>query len=399
MKRKCWLWLMVALLLVGCTRVPMGGPTKTPDPEQPAVYESYWAYRCLTAEQQQNYAAVYAAVENGFAEDTLVTITSKDTTSSVQGLSVTLPVPLSSEEEVRYLYDAFMQDNPAFFHIGNVYGYDGRQYGDERRITALKLTYTMSAAERAAAQTAVGQVKDAALASLRAGMTDFEKELALHDALVGRCEYDTLAAESDDPLTNYTASFTVYGALVKGKAVCEGYARAMQYLLNEAGIEATVVTGYDSEGQPHLWNAVKPEGMLYYLDATWNDTDTLGTYTYFNLNTEELLRSHRFDERTVGLETATETALNYYRQTNAYLDTLRIEDLAECIAARLAEGECAHLRFTDAAFDNAHFFVKSTAWFVDTVNACRPEGAAEIEGYVYTCDKTYKTITICKKTS
>lgn len=396
MKRIVLGLLMVVVLLAGCMRLPSAG-IDTPSTPDPQPYEAYWAYTCLSADQQRNYGAVYAAVSDGFGTDSYVTVSTDDDTATSPGISVTLPVPLSAEDELRELYDAFMQDNPDFFHIGTVYGYDGRQQGEERSLTALKLTYTMIAEERLTARAALQQERDVILSALSPSMTDFEIELALHDALTARCEYDTAAAESDSPLERYAASFTAYGALVKGKAVCEGYARSMQYLLNAADMQATVVTGYDSDGRPHMWNAVKPDGELYYVDATWNDTDEIGTYTYFNLNTEELLLSHRVDERTLGLETAAATAQNYYRMTSSYLGTLRIEELAGHIAERLVRDGTVHLRFTDTAFDNALFFVRSTAWFTDTVNACRPEEATALGAYTFTYNETYKTVTICKK--
>ena len=42
------------------------------------------------------------------------------------------------------------------------------------------------------------------------------------------CRYHQEAADSKDPYTEYPDAFSAYGALVKGAAVCEGYARAMQ---------------------------------------------------------------------------------------------------------------------------------------------------------------------------
>ena len=398
MKRLVLLMTVALALLFGCVRVPsqIANPT---EPPKPAVYESGWAYRYLSADQQRNYAAVYEAIVNGFSNDTHTEITANGKTESSLGLTVALPIPLSNEDGIRELYDAVMQDNPAFFYVGSVYGYEGRQHGDERSFTALKLTYTMSADERAVARTALENVRTELVSAITSDMTDFEKELVLHNAITARCSYDIVAAQSDDPLGMYSTAFTAYGALVKGKAVCEGYARSMQSLLHTVGIEATVVAGFDKDGTPHLWNAVKLDGELYYLDVTWNDTDQLNTYTYFNLNTEELLRSYRIDERALGVEESVGTAQNYYQKTNAYLNTLSIEELASRIASVLAEGECAHLRFTDTAFDNALFFVRSTAWFVDTVNACRPEGASMLKEYVFTYNETYKTITICKKIS
>ena len=56
---------------------------------------------------------------------------------------------------------------------------------------------------------------------IKPNMTDYQKELAVHDYLVENCEYDIEAVNS----SKFKAeSFTAYGALCLGLAVCEGYA-------------------------------------------------------------------------------------------------------------------------------------------------------------------------------
>ena len=52
----------------------------------------------------------------------------------------------------------------------------------------------------------------------------FEIELQLHDLLCSRVEY------SDDQTDSMI--YSAYGALVNGKALCEGYSKAMQLLLH-----------------------------------------------------------------------------------------------------------------------------------------------------------------------
>lgn len=123
--------------------------------------------------------------------------------------------------------------------------------------------------------------------------TEYQKELALHDAVVARLGYDSRAAA--DP-ADYPESFTAYGAFVRKTAVCEGYAKAMKLLLNSAGIESVYVTGTASNGSesgPHAWNMVRVGERWYYLDATFDDpvavnaagqyvSSTRPDYTYFN---------------------------------------------------------------------------------------------------------------------
>ena len=91
------------------------------------------------------------------------------------------------------------------------------------------------------------------------GMDDYEKLKYLHDYIVLNCE----------PSTDDTYADTIYGALVNGKALCEGYTKAFSYLCNLAGIENVIVTG--ATDVPHMWNMVKLGGNWYHVDVTWDD--------------------------------------------------------------------------------------------------------------------------------
>ncbi len=64
--------------------------------------------------------------------------------------------------------------------------------------------------------------------------------------------------------------FTAYGALVNGKAVCEGYTAAYYLLCSEAGLWCGYRDGHP-EGQGHTWNMVKLDSGIYNVDVTWCD--------------------------------------------------------------------------------------------------------------------------------
>lgn len=87
------------------------------------------------------------------------------------------------------------------------------------------------------------------------------------ETLVDRVEYDTRAAQSDS--TKYPTAFHAYGALMEGKAVCQGYAYAFKLLCDKAQIPCWIVTGYYKE--PHAWNYVWLNGSYYMVDLTWDD--------------------------------------------------------------------------------------------------------------------------------
>lgn len=96
-------------------------------------------------------------------------------------------------------------------------------------------------------------------------MSDLEKVLALHDFLVRECDYDY-----ENYLNNTLSgnSYTAYGTLVNGVAVCSGYAEAYSTLLQRVGITSVILS---SDEMNHAWNMVLLDGEWYHVDATWDD--------------------------------------------------------------------------------------------------------------------------------
>ncbi|WP_058301767.1 S-layer homology domain-containing protein [Gorillibacterium timonense] len=145
---------------------------------------------------------------------------------------------------------------------------------------------------------------------IKPDMTEFDKELAIHDYLVLHTAYDY-----DHYLTDTVPadSYSAYGVLFKGTAVCQGYANAAQLLLELAGIDSQIVYGM-ANGDGHAWNKVNIGGDDYNLDVTWDDPvpDIQGqtNYAYFNVTDEELARDHTWE--TSSYPAASATSLNYY---------------------------------------------------------------------------------------
>ena len=110
-----------------------------------------------------------------------------------------------------------------------------------------------SAAARAEAESRV----EALLAD---DMSDMEKLLVLHDSLDLSCVYNPL-----DTATCNTAD----GSLLKGRAVCRGYADGYALLADTAGLDGFYVY---SEALEHAWTVVTLDGHRYFTDATWDDT-------------------------------------------------------------------------------------------------------------------------------
>ena len=82
----------------------------------------------------------------------------------------------------------------------------------------------------------------------------------------------------------------IYGALISGEVVCEGYAKSFKYLLDKLGIPCILVSGeaVNSEGkrENHMWNYVKINEIWYAVDVTWDDP--------IILNNGELNKENRY---------------------------------------------------------------------------------------------------------
>ncbi|MVX64892.1 hypothetical protein GKZ28_14435 [Clostridium chromiireducens] len=140
---------------------------------------------------------------------------------------------------------------------------------------------------------------------------DLRKVYEIHDYVNANVTYDHTVAGSTAPtssidpntdlsdyiadtrqITQNNASFfeahSLYGAVMNGTAVCEGYAKLANVLLSKSGIEANIIVS-----NSHAWNYVKVNGNYYQLDTTWDDQSdnkTLCPYKYFNITNGEMLK-------------------------------------------------------------------------------------------------------------
>lgn len=118
----------------------------------------------------------------------------------------------------------------------------------------------------------------------------------VHDYLVENIEYDTSISKQN--------IYNIYGALINGEAVCEGYARGFKYLIDSLGIPCTLVIGKgtNSEGntENHAWNYVQISGNWYAIDCTWDDPVVEGggwvskssKYKYFLKGSQDISKDH-----------------------------------------------------------------------------------------------------------
>ncbi len=217
------------------------------------------------------------------------------------------------------------------------------------RVIDVEIKYTVSAEQAEEMNIAVRTVADEILKGISADMSQTDIVAYFHDTIITSCEYSE-TANSDN----------VYGCLVEGKAVCEGYSRAMQYLCTLVGVKCIIVTGVAEED--HMWNMVEIDGQWYHIDLTWDDpryNPPIADYvshTYHNVTTEDISVDHIIDESNFTVPVADSTAANYYVYTSRFYDSY--EEALNCLPQVLknsAENETFDIsvKFSnESAFDD-----------------------------------------------
>lgn len=171
------------------------------------------------------------------------------------------------------------------YHMG---GYDSTTrssyYGSGQYSVTYTIWYYTTRQQEAQVTAKVKKV----LSSLRVkNMNTYGKIKTIYDYICKnvRYDYDTLY---DGSVGKYTA----YQALIKGKAVCQGYASLFYRMAMDAGVRARVMPG-SSRSVPHAWNIVKLGSYYYNLDSTWDAG--VKKYAYF-LKSDKEFSDHVRDD-------------------------------------------------------------------------------------------------------
>ena len=259
-----------------------------------------------------------------------------------------------SQDDVRTVFDAVRRDRAELFWIGNSYSVSYLGTPDNiETVTSILPSYLYTGDTLAAAKATLEAEVTEILASIPAGSTEYETALHLHDTLAPRIEYVTDAPNAHN----------LYGAIVEGQAVCEGYAEALQYLLHRSGIDAFLAIGASvnpttgtSEG--HEWSYVKIDGNWTHVDLTWNDQGDTLYHAYFGLTDAAITVDHAITPTAYALPVCDSTAADYFVLSGATATSPY--SVSEIATVMKDGGKVGHF----AADDTAAFI----AWFTENVS-------------------------------
>ena len=292
----------------GSAETETGDMALSSEPESQCFFQaensSAYAYDRLSAEEQLWYRDIELALGNMQEKVKL----------SEEGLEAGL-----DENCIDTVFQCVLMDHPEFFYVEG-YNYTKYTRGDNTVSLSFSGKYELTPKEAAARKEEIEQAAGVVLAGIDAQASEYDKVKYVYETIIKNTDYKLNAPDNQN----------IYSVFVGRQSVCQGYAKAAQYLLNRLGVECTLVQGIVETGEGHAWNLVKVDGSYYYVDVTWGDASYLNAdgqdysagytpeinYDYLCITTEQLLRTHT-PEEIVQLPECTGTAANYYVREDA----------------------------------------------------------------------------------
>lgn len=284
------------------------------EPEGESVYAEvpYYGREALSAhysgDTQSKVLAAYDAIVTG--------VEASEAKIDVEGITA---------EQLQVIMDAYRKDYAEHFWVGNGYSYSV----SGGIVCQVEPVYLMSGEVLRTAKAAFTQGANELLSSVKSDMNEYEREKILHDLLAAKVTYDTAAVSDDTRVMAHTA----YGALAESLAVCDGCAKAFQYLLRQVGIQSFLVTGSSvspGSGTPvgHAWNLVRIDGKWYHVDLTWNDQENSIYYAYFNKTDAVIREDHTLDIVKYSLPNADSEDADYFTINGGKMESFHAETIA-----------------------------------------------------------------------
>ena len=187
--------------------------------------------------------------------------------------------------EIRNVFAAVYNDHPELFWLDTAYACKYIQNG---QCVEIDLQFNRTAQNLDSTRAEFEQRVAVIVSGAQNLGSEYEKEKYVHDMLLAQVEY-SLSAEMNQ---------SAYSALVNGRTVCAGYARAFQYLMQQLNVPCYYCTGF--AGENHAWNLILLSDGYYNVDTTWDDTGA-GVYDYFNKTDADYADTHIRQELSVYL--------------------------------------------------------------------------------------------------
>ncbi len=307
-----------------------------------------YAYEHLTTDYRKVYNQIYLA---------LITMSSN------------IGLDCLDEEVINRIFNCVMMDHPEIFWTSG-YVYTRYTRGDTMEAMGFKGTYTMNSDTIGQRQDAIDYYVTEAVSGMHQG-DDYSKVKYIYEYIIKNTEYDLTAVDNQN----------ICSVFINGRSVCQGYAKAFQYLCDRVGIQCSLVTGTTTQDGNHAWNLVYADGAYYYVDATWGDANYRSesgeedsmpsiSYDYLCVPGYEMLLTH-FPNAPVELPPCDAIDDNYYVREGAYFTYPNEEGLQAVFDNAYAQGR----EFVAIKASDAVSYQSVKAYLLDNQNVFRIMGS------------------------
>ncbi len=247
------------------------------------------------------------------------------------------------EQGMDKVFYSVLNDHPELFFVGG-YSYTLRTLGSKIVDFSFSGSYNLVPDERQKRQVQIEEAIAECLSHISREASDYAKVKFVYEYLISQTEYNQNAPDNQN----------IYSVFVGKQSVCQGYAKATQYLLQKLKIPCTLVVGSVIGGgnEGHAWNMVKVDGQYYYVDTTWGDPSYQMiesdeepvsvipkiTYDYLCITTKELQKTHVIDNM-IPLPECNSIAANYYVMEGAYFTSYEDNAVAAFFEKGYEEGK------------------------------------------------------------
>ena len=248
-------------------------------------------------------------------------------------------------------YSAVCSDYGGLFWV-NGYVFTRYKKGEELVDLEFSPKYTMTEEVRRQTQERIDRVVEEWFAGISINDTDYEKAKYIYETLALKTEYVEDAKDSQN----------IISVFLRKQTVCQGYACAVQYLLEQLGVQSIIVSG-KALGQPHAWNLLRLDGEYYYMDATWGNNGyrnkegvetSFIDYNYMAMTTAEMQMGHEPD-MDINLPECTAVLNNYYIKEGNYVEEWHPEQIGAMLAKAWEGKQVITLRFSDDSLKDQAF--------------------------------------------